>query len=225
MFLDSLEPVSAELRSGAAEQVQATRGVAVKLRRLDARARARLHKGACKGCTRLYEYDDIDTPRAAKLGLFVYDCDDGWPVPYTLVERPMTPVKVAQLPAELRAAAQQVKYRFCFGEAPYVQPAEHGDVVTWGSNVFLSADGRTLRALKGEEKSAAVTTPGDFGLEHGVFDPTPLKYVDRPPPRWVPPAPEAPAPATAKAAKKKPAAKTKPAAKRPAAKQKKKKKR
>jgi hypothetical protein len=216
VFLDSLDPIAKEIESGDAEVVQSTKGVAAVFRRITSRVRSRLHYGsdACKGCISLAD-DEDDRPDPAKLGLYVYSCDDGFPTPYQLDRRPMTPIKLEQLPPELRRHAGEVRYKFCFADEPVVQPAEHGAVATWGTHVFLSSDGKTLRRMPDASEANARAEADELGDDF-EYDPTPWESRDRPVARArveEKPAAAPAAPAVGKAAAKK--RETKSAAKKP----------
>jgi hypothetical protein len=182
VFLDSLDPIAKEIESGDAEVVSSTKGVAAIFRDIPSRVRSRLHDATdiCKGCMRLWDEED-DRPNPARLGLYVYSSGDGFPTPYRLDKRPMTPIKLEQLPAELRRHAGEVRYKFCFADEPLIQPAEHGEVASWGAHVFLSSDEKTLRRMP--EASAADARAEADAIGEYEYDPTPWAPRDRPMPR------------------------------------------
>lgn len=183
VFLDSLEPIRAELASGAAVEARATRGVAAIFTQLSDETKKRLHEtGACRGCRGLYG-DPGTEGGAARLGLFDYDhLTENWIAgPYGCSARPATPVKLSQLPPAIRAAAEGFQLPFRFDAAPMFQPSDHLPCTSWDA-VYLSADGRTVRPQE-EAHSSVEEALENMDLEDDglVFDDGPWTPLDRPP--------------------------------------------
>src|SRR5258708_9039282 len=86
----------------------------------------RIHAaGACRACVSLYEHEDWPT----RLGLFRYShtCDNWISGPYGRDGRPARPLRIDEIPPELRAAFERMRFEWlCFAEPEEIQPGDHG---------------------------------------------------------------------------------------------------
>ena len=141
MFLDSLDPVRADLAAGRATELKAKEGYAVVWTGLDDGVYERFHKGKpelCRGCYLRFNLmrGDPDDPRPnlARHGIYTFDAlgTNATAYPYGLTEVPAVPVHVDQLPPDLRAGVREVTFdRISFAETPVFQPAEHVPCVSY----------------------------------------------------------------------------------------------
>jgi hypothetical protein len=160
MFLDSEEPVRAELASGAVTRVPATEGVGVAWRRLAAADRDRLHAaGLCRGCTFFFDPQEggDGPPSLAEVGLYVYGhLTENWIAgPYGRRQVPAHPVHVDRLPPDLRRKVKGMRFdALRFAEAAHIQPAEHGPVISWELS-YLDVTGKHQRPIPGREDENA----------------------------------------------------------------------
>lgn len=185
MFLDSLDPVEEELSRGELYEVHATEGVAVVWRRIRRPTFERLHAdGSCRYCTYHYAETDEDEPEEdeggsahlANYGLFSYShLTDNWVAgAYGRDREPREPVKVDQLPPDLRDMLGRVRFQdLSFRETPFIQPVEHVPCEAW-SGGYLTADGKTIRAIPGREN--------DYASEYEDYADMTEEIVVEPPP-------------------------------------------
>jgi hypothetical protein len=106
--------------------------------------------GICRGCFEMgWEDSEVWTSR---LGVFQYGHDEyGISHPYRRVHRPTRPLRVDQLPADLRATIERVRFdSICFAEAPQVQPIAQVPCEVY-NNAYLDLDGKTVRPIPGRE--------------------------------------------------------------------------
>jgi hypothetical protein len=185
MFLVDLGPVEADLRSGSAREVPATKGVAVLWSRLTEERYDALHaSGACRHCRHDYSrYQEGDEELVGSRGsLFCFEhLTDNWSAgPYAVETQPERPLNVSELPPDLRSAVSQVRFDRSFGESPLLQPVEHFECISWGG-AWLPADGSEARPIPGREDDYEIqyvdwlTSPDDDD-----------DYEMAPPPGWTP---------------------------------------
>jgi hypothetical protein len=96
------------------------------------------------------------TEAAARLGLFIYDYNEGYDLvgPYSRRAAPEQPLHVDQLPPHLRQLFKQVRLKAVrFAEAERVQPLEQYACFFWDEDrvAYLCADGVTVRPIPGKE--------------------------------------------------------------------------
>jgi hypothetical protein len=154
LFLDSLEPVQAEVTAGSARPVLASAGVAVLLHGLPRETFRNLHKsGLCRGCFMYFGSGD-DRDNMSGIGIYQYDhLDDGPGAnPYGQLTRPSRPVHIDQLPPEARKLIGRMRLNLSFEETPIIQPVEHGPCVAWGG-AYVDATGKVIRPIPGREGS------------------------------------------------------------------------
>jgi len=89
----------------------------------------------------------------ASRGLHVYeDASEWFSGPYQRTHRPKKPLHVDQLPPQLRAEVKAVRFDdLRFEDKKRLQPCDHAEGYAWGG-VYLSEDGKTVRAIPGHEK-------------------------------------------------------------------------
>jgi hypothetical protein len=183
MFLADLDPVQEELAADLAVALPSRGVAAVRFKVLTAATSARLHEsGACLSCfTSKRVMNDDWSP--APLGFYSYShssLTENWlSGPYGLLLRPRDPVRVEQLPAALREAAEQVRLDgIRFDETPRLQPIDFARCQSW-EYAYLDADGTTIRAIPGREDGYH---PDYAGYAQGY----PALRVEPPPPREPP---------------------------------------
>jgi hypothetical protein len=153
MFLANHDPIREELASGLAVPLPSRGAAAVRFEVLTKATAARLHEsGECLSCFNYWFVLKEDWSPAA-LGFFSYHhlCLNWLSGPYGLLQRPRDPVRIEQLPAALREAAERVRLdTICFAEAPRLQPVDFARCQSW-EYAYLDADGTTIRAIPGRE--------------------------------------------------------------------------
>jgi hypothetical protein len=164
MFLDSLDPVRADLRAGRAVravEVPAAEGKAVLWQRLSKAKHKRLHDaGVCRGCFWHFgppdEQEEGRWPNPAGLGMFSYShLTDNWVAgPYGRQQSPRQPVHVDQLPPDVRKLVGQVRFDLRFADAPRIQPVEHTPCESWES-AYMDSAGKKIRPIPGKEDEYA----------------------------------------------------------------------
>jgi hypothetical protein len=100
------------------------------------------------------ETEDDDWPNAAGSGVFAYEHEtENWIAgPYQREGSPETPVRLENLPADVRARLGKMRFDgFCFGETARIQPVELTKCESW-EPAWLSLDGKTARPFPGHEK-------------------------------------------------------------------------
>jgi hypothetical protein len=110
----------------------------------------RIHEAnSCRGCFAIWEQEDLP----ALLGVFQYGHDEyGISHPYRREHRPTRPLRVDQLPTDLRATIGRVRFdSICFAESPQVQPIAHMPCAVY-NNAYLDLDGKTVRPIPGREE-------------------------------------------------------------------------
>jgi hypothetical protein len=176
VFADRPEDLAPLVVRHGGQLVPAKGGAAAVLPAVQPAALDELHAaGRCRACSWLW--DPLDqTRRAARLGLYEYEhLTENWIAgPYGVIH-PRHPIKLHQLPPEVVALAEWVRFEgLCFGETPLLQPADHVPCATW-SAPYLSADGRTVRTQRPDgldpEELASIGPPG----QRLVLDPTPWR--------------------------------------------------
>jgi hypothetical protein len=107
--------------------------------------------GICRGCFEIYRENQENL--LSRLGVFQYGHDEySISHPYRREHRPTRPLRVDQLPADLRATIEQVRFdSICFAEAPQVQPIAHMPCEVYNS-AYLDLDGKTVRPIPGHEE-------------------------------------------------------------------------
>jgi hypothetical protein len=96
--------------------------------------------------------------------------------PYTQM-KPANPVKIDQLPPEIREVVGQVKFdTLSFATAKEIQPIDHFPCEAWGAS-YLADDKGTIKPIPGRE--------GDYAEEFQQFS------TDLPEYHWIPPVPGA----------------------------------
>jgi hypothetical protein len=162
MFLTSLAPVKRQINAGDAVPVRALDGEAVIFGRLTAALARRLHKqGHCLGCFfyLLREGTDQDNERrgrAAEIGLYDYrhPAENWIALPYGREMLPSRPLHIDELPPDLRDQVGQLRFATLrFADTIHIQPCATENVVCWESG-YLTADGRTIRPIRGNYLNA-----------------------------------------------------------------------
>lgn len=193
MFLESLDPVDAELNRGELFEVPSAQGVAVVWRELSRATYQRLHEQAdCLYCTYGGDVDDEEveeveevedtwvTPSSlANFGFYSYThVTDNWVAgPYARDLQPAQPITIDELPPDLGRQVRQVRFDdLCFRETTAFQPVEHVACDAWGA-AYLASDGKTIRPMPGRE--------ADYASEYEEYS-TDEKYVAEPPPPGTP---------------------------------------
>jgi hypothetical protein len=103
----------------------------------------RIHaEGWCLGC----HYVGDSEIGFVRRGAFHYSAQETLYIaePYGRTIQPTRPLHVSELPADLRAIAEQRQLPHRFADTVYIQPVEHLDCQIWGE-VYLSEDGSTIR--------------------------------------------------------------------------------
>jgi hypothetical protein len=183
MFLSSTDPVLAEIAQGLARTVPSRPAIAVLFNDLPVATARRVHAaGACLGCFRDYEYDQLPS----QLGLYRYDHPDELyiPEPYRRHGRPLQLLHVDQLPAALRDTLMRVRFdAIGFDDEESIQPIEHFPCATWNSAAYLPTGRRIIRPIPGQEERYRE----EFEAEYQHFDDV---EIEPPPPEGgQPPAP------------------------------------
>jgi hypothetical protein len=104
----------------------------------------RVHaEGWCLGCHYVYESEIQFVQR----GAFHYSAQEILYIaePYGRIMQPSRPLHVSELPADLRTIAEQRQLPHRFADTVFIQPAEHMHCQIWGSEIYLSEDGSTIR--------------------------------------------------------------------------------
>jgi hypothetical protein len=186
MFLSSLDPVREKLKRFEVDHAPASEGVAVLFRNLPVETAWALHEaGACLGCFPWIadnEYYDFHGDRPRRLGIFRYDHrDPGLASPYERGRAPDRPLKLDQVPEDLRAFVGQFRLDLRFVEAEKIQPVGLVPCSSWG-DAYLDLDGITVRPVPGREADFDVEAwskiPG-FRVENPP-GPTPKRRRRRP---------------------------------------------
>lgn len=184
MFLDATAPVAAELSAGDAQELRATRGIAVRFRRLSPARHAELHAaGVCRGCT--FDVTDEDRPVAPLAhGVFQYEhlSENVYAGPYGRRGVPLAPVRLEALPPELRAAAERARFDdLVFADTGQLQPAAHLPSSSW-DGAWLDPATRELRPCPGQERDfAKAYGPGAPGrADLAALGVTPVDPPSRP---------------------------------------------
>jgi hypothetical protein len=176
MFLVSLDPVRDKLDRYQVQYAPASEGVAVLFHNLPVETAWTLHEsGACFGCFPWFpdkDYYDLSDDRPRRLGLFQYDHHDpGLAGPYERGQAPDQPIKVDQIPPDLRALVSRLRLaEVRFAEAEKIQPAGLVPCSSWG-DAYLDLDGVTVRPVPGRE--------ADFDVE--AWSNVPGLRVEAPP--------------------------------------------
>jgi hypothetical protein len=150
LFLEGLGPVRDLLVPSLVAAPPSPFGHAVLITGLTEEMYRRIHEAnSCRGCFEIWEQEDLP----ARLGVFQYDHDEyGISHPYRREHRPTRPLRVDQLPAELRATIERVRFdSICFAESPQVQPIAHMPCEVY-NNAYLDLDGKTVRPIPGREE-------------------------------------------------------------------------
>jgi hypothetical protein len=164
LFLCSIDAVRDQVNGYSVEQGPAGEGVAVLFEDLPSETAWMLHEsGACLGCfpwISEYRYYRLYDDRAGRVGLFNYKNDGrglGASCPYLRGRPPFRPLKVDQLPRDLRYLIGQLEFQdLRFSETAKIQPAGIVDCQAQ-NDAYLDLDGVTIRSALGAE---------------GVFDPS-----------------------------------------------------
>lgn len=151
VFADEPADLAPLLARTGGRLVASIQGAAAVLPAVQRAALDELHAaGRCRACSWLWR--PLDRGRsAARLGLYEYEhLTENWIAgPYGVIH-PRHPVKLHQLPPEVVAVAEWVRFDgLCFAETPLLQPADHVPCATWTAP-YLSADGRTVRTQRPE---------------------------------------------------------------------------
>ena len=179
MFLESLDPIRADIQAGRAEVLPAREGVAVLWRGLSDEDYRRLHDaGVCRGCfwyiRALIEPSEDGPASAAGHGLFEYDhLTENWVAgPYGRRRVPGRPVHVDQLPPDLRQRVKRMTFEnLRFLDSPRIQPVEHGECRSWEAS-YLGVDGGEVRPIPGrEEEHEAAFAEAEDDFEVPEIDP------------------------------------------------------
>jgi hypothetical protein len=175
------------ISSGRATRVTSERSEAFRLQALDPALAEQLHaSGTCLDCRS--EDDDEFSLRAGERGLFRYQhFDDGHAAPYQLCELPSRPIRLEDLPEDLREGA--VRFDGRFGETPFLQPIGRWRCEAWGTS-WLAEDGKTVRPVPGREPEYAeeLAAMRKFQPELVFEDPSPGTEPRIPTGAAVPPA-------------------------------------
>ena len=146
LFLGSIDPLREKLDPYRVDHAPAIEGVAVLFRDLPVETAWALHEaGACLGCFPwgTDEYYGLDDDRPRRLGIFRYDHDDsGLARPYERGRPPDRPIKVDQLPPDLRAIVGRLRLEGVrFAEAEKIQPVGLVPCASRGRCLPLDLDG------------------------------------------------------------------------------------
>jgi hypothetical protein len=159
LFLRSLDLIEAEAGPYPFAHAPASEGVAVYIPDLSPWLAWKLHEaGHCLGCFRWPGEGnpwDLRDDLPARLGLFYYQHDpkaENWiSGRYLRKEPPGHPLRIDQLPTEIREAIGKVRFvDLRFSEAESLQPIDFLPCDSWQSN-YLDADGVTVRPIPGRE--------------------------------------------------------------------------
>lgn len=179
MFLTDPDAAKPLLEGASFTEVKATQGTGLRFTNLAVPAFKALHeRGLCLACT--LEGGERDENLAAA-GLFSYQhAAENWSAGhYALLARPEKPVKLADLPPEVAAAA--IVFDGSFAQTPQLHPAELWQCEAWGPS-WVASDGKTVRPFPGREADYKAEREGRDGSF--VFLNTPL---ERPPAQRVVP--------------------------------------
>jgi hypothetical protein len=156
MFLNSLDPVRADIAEGRAVQLPASEGVAVAFRQLSEDRANQLHdSGVCLVCS--WHIVDRGTEEFfgdwATRGLFYYaHLTENWiSGPYGRQRNPTQPLHIDQLPPHVREALQAMRFEsLCFADTPHIQPIEHAPCKSWEAS-YVDVGYTTIRPIPGQE--------------------------------------------------------------------------
>ncbi|OAI53300.1 hypothetical protein AYO44_16135 [Planctomycetaceae bacterium SCGC AG-212-F19] len=156
IFLQSIDPVRAELASGEALLMPASSGVAIVLNNRSEALRRRLHTdGQCLGCFWYFSGSERLSPDPARFGIYVYAhlCENWIAGPYGRERIPRQPIHVDQLPPNLRSAVTRLCFLgLSFADTSHIQPVELVRCRSW-EGAWLAKDGTTVRPIPGREES------------------------------------------------------------------------
>jgi hypothetical protein len=156
MFLREPAPdLVAKLR---ARELPAVAGICLVTSELDMAAFRAIHElGLCTRCE--VTYRDFDEQQLASHGLFHYDhtCDNWISGPYARAAIPATPVRLDQLPEEVREHV--VTFDGKFADTVELQPAEHWSCESWEPG-WLASDRKTVRPFAGHEDEYGAAIDG-----------------------------------------------------------------
>jgi hypothetical protein len=100
--------------------------------------------------------DGRDMEEAVRLGMFIYEhlqYADYFLDPYTREDIPQQQLHIDQLPPQVRAYFQQVRFEdVSFAEARQVQPLESMGCSVWAGGGYLTGDLTAVRPMRGFEK-------------------------------------------------------------------------
>jgi hypothetical protein len=159
LFLHSLDALQALAEPHSFAHAPAAEGVAVLFFDLSLWTAEKLHEaGQCLGC---FPWPgegnpwDLSDDLPARLGLFHYRHDpkaENWiSGRYLRKKSPARPLRVDQLPAEIREAIARVRFAdLRFAEAEGIQPIPAFPCSSWQS-AYLDPDGVTVRPIPGRE--------------------------------------------------------------------------
>jgi hypothetical protein len=152
LYLTSAEWAEAAFLSGQAVWAPAGDGVVAIADDLDESTFRALHEaGICRGCFLLSSswYGDVFM---ARLGLYTYGDADDFRRRYYREQIPDHPLRLDQLPADLRPWVSQVQYdTLCFAQTEYLLPLAHHPVLSYGC-VYLD-ETNTFRPVPGYESA------------------------------------------------------------------------
>jgi hypothetical protein len=113
---------------------------------VDRKTFAELHRaGVCHGCINLF----YGGGRTDRIGVYYYDAGDNYQNgPYARGPVPLRPLRLIDLPPDLRAKLGHVRFdRVRFDQTAHLQPLEHMQCQTWGGDTYLASDLKTERPV------------------------------------------------------------------------------
>jgi hypothetical protein len=154
MFVESIEPLRAEMGRSGGKEVPANGSAAVLWAALPVDVFRRLHDdGTCLHCRYHYEPDPEEVTDFRE-ALFVYQhLHDNWiSGPYGRTSLPAKPVHLDELPEETRRRLESCRFEnVSFRDDSLIQPVELTECASW-EGAWLSSDGESIHPFPGEEE-------------------------------------------------------------------------
>jgi hypothetical protein len=156
MLFADMQTAKSASTDGNGQRINALHNHAVLFKNMPIELYRTLHdQGACMGCFYMFELDDTkgyESPQYSKAGLYHYTCcADQLAAPYGRRTIPEEPLKIEQLPAEVRDELAKLQFtELSFDETSYVQPAGRTKSYCWDGG-YLAEDFKTFKANPGQE--------------------------------------------------------------------------
>lgn len=179
LFVNNREEIEPFLRGTDWQIFPAVEGCAVMFKTLSIEDHAAIHsQQLCKACVEIYsDYEDEEPFREnpSLIGLYFYSCCESQRAyPYGRVSLPSAPLRLDQLPEDLKDKIQQVCFAdLSFADTAFIQPAERTKSFSWDGG-YLSEDWKHYRANPGQEEEyrEMYEANKDYADSDGIeFDP------------------------------------------------------